>query len=66
MTEEKGRNKIRYERGEEKRRGKWGEESEVRISWRDKGEKKKKGERIEKREEEGWENRRKRRGRVRE
>ena len=42
MTEEKRRNKIRYERGEEKR--------EVRNSWRDKGEKKKKGERIEKRE----------------
>ena len=49
MTEEKRRNEIRYERGEEKRR----EESEVRNSWRDKGEKKKKGERIEKREGEG-------------
>ena len=46
MTEEKRRNEIRYERGEEKRR----EESEVRISWRDKGEKKKKSERIGKRE----------------
>ena len=47
MTEEKRRNEIRYERGKEKRRE---EESEVRNSWRDKGEEKKKGERIEERE----------------
>ena len=42
---------MRYDMREEKRmKRRREEESEVRNSWRDKGEKKKKGERIEKRE----------------